>query len=371
MSLASLGNNLYTGKKSFNFVGKRKVWFAIAAIAIVLSAGLIGIKGLTLGIEFTGGSQFTITNAQTTDQQLAVDVMSKELGDSSARVSQVGETTLRVQTIAQDVSNEDVEHVRQALAAAYGVDDTQVASTFIGPSWGADILSKAIRAFVVFLVLVAVGLTLYFRSWRSAAGAILALLHDLVVTVGVYVLFGFEFTPATVIGLLTILGYSLYDTIVVFDKVRENNNEILRQNNYTFAESTNLAVNQTLIRSINTTATSLLPTASILFIGVWLLGAGTLRDIALVMFVGMILSVISSLFIASPLSVQLAELDPEIKAHTAKVLEARAARKEARKESGEESDIDGDERPDFGMIRESGQHQGTKAQPRRKNRKKH
>ena len=214
------------------------------------------------------------------------------------------------------------------------------------------------------------GLTLYFRSWRNAAGAILALFNDLVVTIGVYALFGFEVTPSTIIGLLTILGYSLYDTVVVFDKVRENSAKLLSQSDYTFAESVNLAVNQTLIRSLNTSVTSLLPVVSIL------LGAGTLRDLALVMFVGMILSTLSSMFIASPIAVQLAHLDPKIRQHTEKVEKARGELRERiaeRRAAGEE--ISSKEEEDMvvhagHVIRTPGRHLGTAAQPHRKNRKK-
>ena len=374
MSMYSFGNDLYTGRKSFNFVGKRKIWFAIAITAVVLSIGLLIGKGLNLGIEFTGGSQFTISNVQTTDQELASKVMTDKLKDSSARVTQVGDSTIRVQTVASGISNKDTEEVRQALATAYDVPDEKVTSTYIGPSWGSDILNKAIRGFIVFLLLVAVGLSLYFRNWRNAAGAILALFHDLIVTLGIYCLFGFEVTPSTVIGLLTILGYSLYDTIVVFDKVRENTDKMLNQSVYTFAESTNLAVNQTLIRSINTSVTSILPVASILFIGVMVLGAGTLRDLALVMFVGLLLSVLSSIFIASPLAVVLGEMNPAIKKHTREVLagrEERKARREARAAAGEEVSEDDDDIDSgiaHGVIRAAGHHQGTSAQPKRKNR---
>ncbi len=369
MSMHSLGNDLYTGHKSFNFVGKRRIWFSLAVAASLLSILLIFTKGLNLGIEFTGGSQFTVSNAATTDQGPASNVMKEYLGDEAARVTQVGDSTVRIQTVTQNISNTDTEVIREKLANAYDVEPTAITSTFIGPSWGQDILMKAIRGFVVFLVLVAVGLTAYFRSWRNAAGAILALFHDLVVTVGVYCIFGFEFTPSTVIGLLTILGYSLYDTIVVFDKVRENTTKLTSQTDYTFAESTNLAVNQTLIRSINTSATSILPIASILFIGVVLLGAGTLADLALVMFVGLILSTLSSIFIASPLAVAFAEHSPAIKAHTRLVTKVREERARVR-EAGEDEESERTLVAAAGVIRSAGAHQGVSAQPKRKKRSK-
>lgn len=367
MSMYSYANDLYTGKKSYDFIGKRKIWFSVAALAVLVSIVLLFTVRLNLGIEFTGGSQFTISNTANVDQAPATNVMSEHGGSDAARVAQVGDSSIRIQTVNNDdFSNTEVEAIRSELATAYGVDVSDVTSTFIGPSWGQDILGKALNGFVVFLVLVGVGLSLYFRSWRNAAGAIVALFHDLIVTVGIYCIFGFEVTPSTVIGLLTILGYSLYDTVVVFDKVRENTQSLTSQNSYTFAESTNLAVNQTLIRSINTSVTSILPVASILFIGVWLLGAGTLRDLALVMFVGLILSTVSSIFIASPMAVQLAEMNPQIKEHTARVLAARAERGA----DIDDADVLDKAVPARGIIREAGQRKGNTAQPKRKKRRK-
>ncbi len=370
MSMYSYANDLYTGKKSYDIVGKRKIWFSVAGLAVILSVVLLFTVRLNLGIEFTGGSQFTISNTATTAQEPAIQVMSDHGVTDAARVAQVGEASIRIQTVNNDeFSNTETETIRSELAKAYGVDVADVTSTFIGPSWGQDILGKALNGFVVFLVLVGVGLSLYFRSWRNAAGAIIALFHDLIVTVGIYCIFGFEVTPSTVIGLLTILGYSLYDTVVVFDKVRENTSELTKQTSYTFAESTNLAVNQTLIRSINTSVTSILPVGSILFIGVWLLGAGTLRDLALVMFVGLILSTVSSIFIASPMAVQLAEMSPVIKEHTAKVLKLREERRAGGLDVDDAAQLEAS-LPSRGVIREAGQRKGNSAQPKRKKRSK-
>ncbi|MBR6459365.1 MAG: protein translocase subunit SecF [Actinomycetaceae bacterium] len=384
MSIYSVGNDLYTGKKSFDFVGKRKIWFTIAVVAIVLSLASLIFRGLNLGVEFTGGSQFTVSSTSDTSEAPAQKVFSEYLGDDAVRVSALGDSSVRVQITkeasqdAKDTSDSDqlsnaqVEEIKAKLADAYGVKAEDVTSTYVGPSWGQDISTKALRGFIVFVVLAALGLTLYFRTWRNAAGAILALFNDLVVTVGIYSIFGFEVTPASVIGLLTILAYSLYDTVVVFDKVRENTEKLLKQDDYTFAESTNLAVNQTLIRTLNTSVTSLLPVASILFIGVWLLGAATLRDLALVMFVGLILSSLSSMFIAAPLAVALTETSPEIKEHTAKVLakrEARIAERQARIDAGEDVE-DLEEIPTKAIMSVPGQHLGNKAQPKRKKRKK-
>ena len=376
MSKSSIGNDLYTGRRSFPFIAKRKYWFAISLALIAISAVTLAVKGLNLGIEFTGGSQFTVSRTKVTDQKPAAEIMRSYAKDDAARVVQVGDSTLRIQTAETKLSDDSVRTVRSELAKSYKVAPSNVASTFIGPTWGQDISSKALKGFIAFLVAVALGLTLYFRSWRNAAGAILALFNDLVVTIGVYALFGFEVTPSTIIGLLTILGYSLYDTVVVFDKVRENSAKLLSQSEYTFAESVNLAVNQTLIRSLNTSVTSLLPVVSILFIGTYFLGAGTLRDLALVMFVGMILSTLSSMFIASPIAVQLAHLDPKIRQHTEKVEKARGELRERiaeRRAAGEE--ISSAEEEDMvvhagHVIRTPGRHLGTAAQPHRKNRKK-
>ena len=362
MSKSSIGNDLYTGRRSFPFIAKRKYWFAVSIVLIAVSVVTLVVKGLNLGIEFTGGSQFTISQTKTTDQNAAVDIMRTYAKDNGARVVQVGDSTLRIQTSETKLSDQRVKTVRSELAKAYHVSPSNVASTFIGPTWGQDISSKALQGFITFLVAVALGLTLYFRSWRNAAGAILALFNDLIITIGVYALFGFEVT--------------LYDTVVVFDKVRENSSKLLSQTEQTFGESVNLAVNQTLIRSLNTSITSLLPVISILFIGTYLLGAGTLRDLALVMFVGMILSTLSSMFIASPIAVQLAHFDPKIRRHTEKVEKLRKERRAEiaeRRASGEE--ISSEEEEEMvvhtgHVIRQPGRHLGTSAQPHRKNRKK-
>ena len=282
MARGALGNDLYTGRRSFPFIQKRKVWFAIALALVALSILTLATRGLNRGIEFTGGSQFTVSGTKDTSQAAAAKILREKAGDDAARVVRVGGSTIRAQTTASDLGSAKTQSIREDFARAYGVPVNQVAATYVGPLWGQDISSKALQGFVVFLVAVAIGLTLYFRSWRNAAGAIIALFNDLVITVGVYAVFGFEVTPSTVTGLLTILGYSLYDTVVVFDKVRENSQRLLSQTAYTFADSVNLAVNQTLIRSLNTSITSILPVASILFIGTTLLGAGTLRDLSLV-----------------------------------------------------------------------------------------
>src|SRR5690606_61623 len=327
---AQWGNDLYTGRRSYAIVAKRRAYFVVAAVLVVLSLGIIGVRiagdGLNLGIEFRGGSEFTVSGVSDTSQQPALDAVAAVAPEEVPRVTSVGGSTVRVQTA--QLSNAQVEQVATELAGAYGAHAGQVTSSYIGPTWGKDVSQKALVGLVVFLLLVSLVMTVYFRNWRMALAAVIALFHDLVVTVGIYALIGWEITPATVIGLLTILAYSIYDTVVVFDKVRENTAGVLDQTRSTYAERANLAVNQTLVRSINTSVVALLPVAGILFIGAFLLGAGTLRDIALALFVGMAVGAYSSVFLATPLEVELREREKPIRDHTAKVLALRAERTE-------------------------------------------
>ena len=212
---------------------------------------------------------------------------------------------MRVQT--DTVSSDESTQIRNALATAYNSPTVNV--SLIGATWGADITRQALTALLVFILLAAIVMALYFRTWKMSVAALVALFHDLIITAGVYGILGFEVTPAAVIGFLTILGYSLYDTVVVFDKIRENTNE---GSSRTFAESVNLAVNQTLVRSINTSVVALLPVGSILFIGAFVLGAGTLRDISLALFIGILAGTYSTIFIAAPLYAWLRSRESEI-----------------------------------------------------------
>src|SRR3954452_18160165 len=289
-----------------------------------MALSLLGLAthGLHEGIEFKGGSEFRISSVKDTSTLLAQDAVGKARGGGETPlVSVVGSNDIRVQTGTLDLKQ--VDTVRAELAQAYGVADSQVTSSFVGPSWGKDVSNKAIVSLVVFLVLVSLVIALYFRTWTMAVAAIVALLHDMLLTVGIYALIGFEVTPESVIGFLTILGYSLYDTVVVFDKVRENTEHITSSTRRTYAEAANLAVNQTLVRSINTSVVALLPVGAILFIGALLLGAGTLKDLALALFVGIAAGTYSSIFIATPLLVELRSRQPEMKAQEQRVLKRR------------------------------------------------
>ncbi|WP_210481345.1 protein translocase subunit SecF [Naasia sp. SYSU D00948] len=321
-SFSQFGNDLYTGSRSIDFVGRRRVWFTISAVAVLLSLLVPFLRGgYTFGIEFTGGSEFRISGVETTDQTPATEAVTSVVPDLAPRVSSVGNDGIRVQT--DQLEDEESAEIRQALADAYSVPLTEVTESFIGPSWGADITGQALRGLLLFLAIVAVFMALYFRTWKMSVAAMVALLHDLVLTAGIYGIVGFEVTPAAVIGFLTILGYSLYDTVVVFDKIRENTLGG-EGGGRTFADSVNLAVNQTLVRSINTSIVAILPVAAILFIGAMLLGAGTLRDIALALFIGILVGTYSTIFVAAPLYSLLREREPAIQKETKRIQETRA-----------------------------------------------
>ncbi len=361
-SFAQFGNDLYTGKRSYDIIGKRRRWFILFLSLVALSLALLLVREINPGIEFRGGSEFVVSGTATLDEDLAGQAVAQISPDQIARVSTIGGSAVRIQT--EELSSEQTDELRSLLAEAYGVPVENVTSSFVGPSWGADVTRKAIQGLITFLVLVALVMAAYFRTWTMAVAAIVALLNDLVITVGLYAGVGFEVTPATVIGLLTILGYSLYDTVVVFDKVRENTAHVTEQTRYTYGEAANLAVNQTLVRSINTSIVGLLPVASILFVGALLLGAGTLRDIALALFIGMIASTVSSIFVATPLEVTLRQRSPVIAAHTAKVLALRAAKAAAAGGDDTRTPVPAGL---GGLV--AGGHQGQAAQPRRKARR--
>ncbi|HAM12322.1 MAG TPA: protein translocase subunit SecF [Microbacterium sp.] len=320
-SLNQLGNDLYSGKTSFPFVGKRRLWFIIAAILVIGSALVPFIRPIQFSIEFTGGSQFTVSGATSTDQLIATEAVQSVVPGATTKVATVGADTIRVQT--DQMTDAETRDVAAALAEAYSVDASEVTTSFIGPSWGQDVTRQSLWGLAIFLALTFIILALYFRTWKMSAAAIIGLVDVLVITVGIYALFGFEISPAAVIGFLTILAYSLYDTTVVFDKIRENTSEDGEISGRTFGESVNLAVNQTLVRSINTTVVAILPVGAILFIGAFWLGAETLSDISLSIFVGIIVAAYSTLFVAAPLFSLFREGEPAIRQRDERVLAAR------------------------------------------------
>jgi len=316
------GNDLYTGNRSIEFVGRRKLWLSISAVLMIVCILIPVVRGLNWGIDFKGGSQFQISHAQTTNQTKATDAVHAVKPDAVVQVSVVNGSGISVTT--DQLTNEQTKTVTDKLAAAYGVNADNIASSFIGPSWGHDVSTKALEGIAVFLALSFIGMALYFRTWKMSLSAIITLFHDLIFTAGIYALTGFEISPATVIGFLTILGYSLYDTVVVFDKVRENTSAEGDRLTRTFGESVNLAVNQTLVRSINTAVIAALPVAGILFIGSFVLGASTLEDISLALFVGILIGTYSTVFVAAPLYSWLRAGEPAVVKQTKRVLAARA-----------------------------------------------
>ncbi len=321
-SMNQLGNDLYTGKTSVPFVGKRNLWFVIAIALVLASVAVLFINPPKFSIEFTGGTQFTITDVKDAQDQLgATEAVQSVVPDATTKVATVGGDTIRVQTevLSTDGANAPAEKVAEALAAHYGVDQQNVSVSSIGSTWGADVTRQSLWGLGIFLALAFVILALYFRTWKMSAAAIIGLVDVLVITLGVYAAAGFEISPAAVIGFLTILGYSLYDTTVVFDKIRETTSEQGSASHRTFGDSVNLGVNQTLVRSINTSIVAVLPVAAILFIGAFWMGAQTLSDISLSITVGIIVAAYSTLFVAAPLYSLFRENEPKIREHDKKV----------------------------------------------------
>ncbi|NHC13966.1 protein translocase subunit SecF [Motilibacter deserti] len=327
--LGQLGHRLYTGEVAYDFVGRKRTWYAVSAAILVITLLALFFRGLNFGIEFKGGAEFRVPNANCSIEDARGAVGEEVEGETI--VQKLNDNTLRVQT--GDLTGEQPDAVTNALADACGVAASEVNVQVVGPSWGGAVTERAAWGLVVFLILVAVFIAIVFE-FKMAIAAFVALLHDILITVGVYALVGFDVTPSTVIGLLTILGYSLYDTVVVFDSLRENSAGLQGSSRMTYSEAANLSVNQTLVRSINTSLLALLPIGAILFVGAFLLGAGTLKDLSLVLFVGIAASTYSSIFIATPLLADLKEREPGMKA-LAKRVEMRRAGGAAPRRTGQ------------------------------------
>jgi len=321
--LGQLGGKLYRGEVSYDFVGRQRRWYAISGAILLISIVALFVRGLDFSVDFKGGAvfQFPAAASQTTTQ---VQGAVSDAGVSGAQVQQLNGLhgkSWQVQT--KSLTSAQTLQVESSLESQLGVSGSKISTTFVGPSWGSTITTKAVQALITFLIVIVVYLSIAFE-WKMAVAAFVALIHDLVIATSVYALTGFQVSPATVIGLLTILGYSLYDTVVVFDKVRENTAGLLGGARSTYSQAANLALNQTLVRSINTSLIALLPVAAILFVGGGLLGAGELKDLALVLFVGMLSGTYSSIFIATPVLADLKEREPQYRA-LAKRVSVRAA----------------------------------------------
>jgi preprotein translocase subunit SecF len=324
---------LYTGTGAFEVIGRRKLWYSVSGLIVAIAVVSIVLRGFTFGIDFEGGTKVSMPvagqNGTATTQQVE-DVFGKTLGKSPESVVVVGSGgSATVQIRSDTLTNAETEELRTALFDAFHpkggdgqVSKQAISDSAVSASWGGQITKKALIALVVFLVLAALYITVRYERYM-AMSALATLVFDLVTTAGVYSLVGFEVTPATVIGLLTILGFSLYDTVIVFDKVEENTHGFEHTTRRTFAEQANLAVNQTFMRSINTSLISVLPIISLMVIAVWLLGVGTLMDLALVQLVGIIVGTYSSIFFATPLLVSLRERTDLVRTHTRRVLNRR------------------------------------------------
>ncbi len=308
--LGNIGGRLYRGEVSVEFVGRKRTWYTISAAILLISIVALLVRGLDFSVDFKGGAVFQFSAPSTSVTQVQNTVTNA--GVNGAVVQELsGKLGQSWQVQTKTLSNAQTNTVQNTLETKLSAKNMSV--QFVGPSWGSQITSKAVEALITFMIVIVLYLTIAFE-WKMAVAAFVALVHDLVIATGVYALTGFQVSPATVIGLLTILGYSLYDTVVVFDKVRENTAGLLGGAKSTYSQAANLALNQTLVRSINTSLIALLPVAAILFVGGGLLGAGELKDLALVLFVGMLSGTYSSIFIATPVLADLKEREPQYRA---------------------------------------------------------
>ncbi|MGW0815066.1 protein translocase subunit SecF [Streptomyces viridiviolaceus] len=334
--LGNLGARLHHGEVGYDFVKNRKIWYGISILITITAIVGLAVRGLHMGIEFQGGAVFTTPKNMSASVSQAEEY-AEEASGHDAIVQKLGDGSLRIQIAGTDTAQSD--QIKESLSEDLKVDAERINADLVGPSWGDQIANKAWQGLGIFLVLVVIYLAIAFE-WRMALAAFVALIHDITITVGIYALVGFEVTPGTVIGLLTILGYSLYDTVVVFDSLKEQTRDITKQTRWTYSEIANRSINSTLVRSINTTVVALLPVGGLLFIGGGVLGAGMLNDISLSLFVGLAAGAYSSIFIATPLVADLKEREPQMKALKKRVL-AKRAQAAAKGESPEEATSDG------------------------------
>jgi len=319
--LGQVGSRLYRGEVSYDFVGRKRRWYAISGAILLISVVALFARGLDFSVDFKGGAVFQFTAPAATQTQVQNTVSGEGINGAVVQqlTGKLGNKSWQVQT--DTLTSQQTFTVENALTSQLGAKN--MSTSFVGASWGGQITTKAVQALIAFLIVIVLYLSIAFE-WKMAVAAFVALIHDLVIATGVYALTGFQVSPATVIGLLTILGYSLYDTVVVFDKVRENTAGLIGGARTTYSDAANLALNQTLVRSINTSLIALLPVAAILFVGGGLLGAGELKDLSLVLLVGMLSGTYSSIFIATPVLADLKEREPQYKA-LAKRVSVRAA----------------------------------------------
>jgi len=346
LGLRAVLARVYRGEISADIVGKPRLWYSISGLLLVLSIAGLLLQGLNFGVEFKGGSVFTFSKPGASIEQVREAVTS---GGAHQAIVQKAGGGWRVTT--ESLSSSEVTEVKSSIAEDLGIQESQVSTQVVGASWGGEISEKAWRALLVFMILIIGYLSVAFE-WRMALAAVVALVHDLVITAGIYAWSGFEVTPATLLGFLTILGYSLYDAVVVFDMIKEVTRPLGPTSKVTYSQAANQALSSTLVRSLNTSLVAILPVAAILFIGTTLFGAGTLKDLSLALFVGMIVGTYSSICVATPLLVQLKEREPKYrelraniarressakrKAKTAKAGAALTKARDGRPENGED-----------------------------------
>lgn len=331
-SQQSWAARLYLGRSGIRIDDWRRRLFLVAAVMVLVALGSMAVRGFDFGIEFVGGNQFQVPTSAGTLVEVEQAVARGGATVVSGQEVGGGDPQYMIRTLELDAA--ETEAVRAQLADEFGLDPGQISDDRVSAAWGSEITRQALVALAVFMALVIVYLIIRFEALVAVA-AVSGLALDLIATAGIYSLVGFEVTPATVIGFLTIMGFGLYDSVVVFDKVHENTKDITASSTETYGEAANLAINQVMIRSINTSVVALLPVGGLLFIGAGLLGAGTLKDLGLVLFVGMAVSFYTSLFLAAPLMIELKLRQPRFWTHTQRVLAKRAAQanREAQKQA--------------------------------------
>ncbi len=321
----SMFRKLYRGETEIGFISSRRRWYAASAVLVLICLLSFIFRGFNLSLEFQGGSSFQLPASSSSITTANID---KAFSDAGVKISGAPQFTSGTdkQVIVNVASKDEValQTASPKIANSLGLPVNSVSPTIIGSDWGHDTTVNALEGLIVFLIAVSIYVSLRYQ-WRMAVGAMIALVHDLIVAAGVYSLVGFSLSPSTIVGLLTILGFSLYDTVVVYDKVAENAKDILAGSRMTYSDAANKAVNQTLMRSINTSVIALLPVAGLLFVGVGVLGVGTIEDLALILFVGLLSGAYSSLFLATPVVVDLTEREPQYKALARRVAAKRAS----------------------------------------------
>lgn len=306
----SVWGRLYRGETTVNFVGRRNVGFGFSLLLLVVSLVSIGWRGLNLGIDFEGGVAWEVSSEELTIPQVEEVLSANGIDITTAKIQELsGADGRRVRVQSAEQTDEVLAAVKDQLATRAGVDRQEVSESVVSSSWGRSLTEKAIRALLVFFVLVSLFIAWRFE-WKMALAAFAAMVHDVVISVGVYSVFGFLVTPATVVAFLTILGYSLYDTIVVFDRVHDNAKRF-GASRVSYGDVVNVSMNQVLMRSLNTSISSVLPVLSLLVVGSWILGVVTLREFAIALMVGLILGAYSSIFIAAPMLAVLKSREPK------------------------------------------------------------